>query len=134
LGAAIKNDRAAARRLFDRYGVRAEWARLKGAPEQPPIERGRWYRIVDYTGDDLVTLEVGGSEVEAACSLLNLLRDLPEKGTVYHDSRWEEHGSQMTYVFVCPKGHAQPHVDLRSHQIRCNECQRDYQWEREKPE
>jgi len=133
----MRSDRAesASRRLLERHGVGAEWARLKGSPEQPPIERGRWYPIVDYDGtSDLVTLGVSGSEVEAACSLLNLARDLPEKGVVYHDSRWQEPGSQITYVFVCPKGHARPDVNLRSHQIRCNECERDYQWEREKPD
>src|SRR4026207_637565 len=130
----MKNDRAesAARRLFDRYGVRAEWARLKGSPEQSPLERGRWHRIVDYDGArELVTLEVGGSQVDMACSLLNFARNLPEKGVVYHDARWQVPGSQITYVFVCPKGHSQPDVGLQAHQIRCNECQRDYQWERE---
>ena len=133
----MKNDRAesAARQLSDRYGVRAEWARLKGSPEQSPLARGRWHRIVDYDpARDLVTLEVGGSELETACSLLKLARDLPEKGVVYDDFIWQEPGSQMTYVFVCPKGHAHPNVDLRSHQIRCNECQSDYQWEHEKSE
>ena len=128
----------AAGRIFDRHGVRAEWCRLKGSPDQPGLKRGFWHRVADFDSlTNLVTLDVNGKERTVPYSLLKPSRDLPEKATVFSPSTFVPRGTEIAeavYVAVCPEGHKIGEVHPKEGiPLACADCHgREYDWEWER--
>ncbi len=129
----FSREQLAAFRLFDRCGVRAEWAWLKKRGTGGPVGGCRWYRIRDYDPrTDLVTLAAEGGEHLVACSLLAFEKGAPTKITVYPIAPWgEPPAAMMEYRGVCPMDHdfgpVLPHI--KGLPITCPECGYERDWQ-----
>ena len=123
----------AAGRILDRYGVHAEWARLKGRPDQGEFQRGRWYPVADFDSKTSVaTLDVDGEDRSLASSLLVWLKDVPDRATVFSPSTFGPVGTEMKWAAVCPKGHAMGEVQPKDQDLplACADCHgREWSWE-----
>jgi hypothetical protein len=110
-----------------------QWAQLLAGPlPRDPLERGRWYSVIDRLNTGL--LKLSGPDavpVMIHADFVRLSECEPAKITRVQASELlrKDPGrpiQMMTFHGVCPKGHHLNHLGITDMEKRCSECGRQY--------
>jgi hypothetical protein len=111
----------------------AEWAQLLAGPlPRDPLERGRWYSVIDRLNTGLLKLSgPDAAPVMIHADFVRLTEREPAKITrVQATGLLRKDPGQptpmMTFYGVCPKGHRLNRLSITDIEKQCSECGRTY--------